>query len=76
LVDPTLESLSARDIFHVPDVASIDDAAFTHLGICLAWNCAPEFGTAPLTSLDSAEAALKIIQSANPTYKVLEFKAW
>lgn len=76
LVDPMLDNLASRDIFYVPDVSAIEDAAFVPLGICLAWKCAPEFGTAPLTPLEIAEAELKVIQSSRPTYKTLEFKAW
>jgi hypothetical protein len=80
LVTPTLESLSARDIYYVPDEAAIADEAFIALGRCLAWNSAPEFGLhndAALAALnEQAERHLKIIQSENPTYKVAEIKAW
>jgi hypothetical protein len=80
LVTPVLESLSARDIYYVPDEAAIADEAFIELGHCLAWACAPEFGLhndAALSALSQrAEALLKVIQSESPTYKVLEIKAW
>ena len=80
LVDPTLESLSARDIFNVPDVAAIDDAAFIPLGHCLAWNCAPEFGLHSDSALaalnEQAETHLKSIQSDPPIYKTLEIMAY
>jgi hypothetical protein len=80
LVTPVLESLSARDIFHVSDEAAIPDAAFIELGHCLAWACAPEFGVHDDVALASlaqqAESRLKIIQSEGPTYKPLEFMAW
>jgi hypothetical protein len=80
LVTPVLESLSARDIYYVPDEAAIADEAFIELGHCLAWACAPEFGLhndAALSALSQrAEALLKVIQSESPTYKVLEIQAW
>ncbi len=80
LVTPALESLSARDIFNVPDVAAIDDAAFIPLGHYLAWQAAPEFGLQNDPSMaalsEQAERHLKVIQSEAPTYKPLEFKAW
>ena len=80
LVDPTLESLQARDIFHVPDVSAIDDAAFISLGHCLAWNCASEFGLhsdAALAAMNAqAEVHLKAIQSEVPTYKIMEIMAY
>lgn len=80
LVDPTVESLSARDIYYVSDLQAIDDAAFIALGRCLAWSAAPEFGLhqdAALAALgEQAEKHLKVIQSEVPTYKTLEVKAW
>jgi hypothetical protein len=80
LVTPVLESLSARDIYYVADEAAIPDEAFIALGHCLAWACAPEFGLhndAALSTLsERAELKLKVIQSASPTYKPLEFMAW
>jgi hypothetical protein len=80
LVTPVLESLSARDIYYVPDEAAIAEEAFIALGHCLAWACAPEFGLhndAALATLSrGAEIELKIIQSSPPTYKPAEFMAW
>jgi hypothetical protein len=77
LVEPTMEQLAARDIFHVPDLSAIDDAAFLWLAICLAWSASPEFGNADIVMpLDYAEAQLKVIQSEVPTYKPLEIIPW
>jgi hypothetical protein len=80
LVTPVLDSLSARDIYYVSDVAAIADEAFIALGHCLAWACAPEFGmhndAAMATLSQQAEGQLKVMQSERPTYKTLEFQAW
>jgi hypothetical protein len=80
LVTPVLESLSARDIYYVPDEAAIAEEAFIPLGHCLAWACASEFGAqgdvALYTMKQQAELELKVIQSEPPTYKPLEFQAW
>jgi hypothetical protein len=80
LVEPVLESLQARDIYHVSDVSAIPDESFIALGHCLAWACSPEFGlhndTSMFTLGQQAEIQLKVIQSENPTYKVAEIQAW
>lgn len=80
LVDPVIESLSARDIYYVSDHQAIEDSAFISLGRCLAWAAAPEFGLhedAALAALgEQAERHLKIIGSEAPTYKPLEVLFW
>ena len=70
IVDATLEDLAQRDIFYVPDVSAIDDAAFLSLGKCVAAAVSPEFGV----EYDATEAEMKLkqIQSEVPTYKTLE----
>jgi hypothetical protein len=80
LVIPVVDSLAARDIYYVADATAIPEEAFIQLGHCLAWACAPEFGLhndpALAALAQQAEVHLKIMQSEQPTYKVLEFQAW
>ncbi len=54
LVDGLIASLSAREVVHITDVDTLDDAYLIPLGHCLAWSAASEFGA----GADQALAAL------------------
>jgi len=53
-VDSLIAGLSAREVVHITDVDTLDDAYLIPLGHCLAWSAAAEFGA----GADQAMAAL------------------
>src|SRR4029078_8113730 len=76
LVDALIASLSAREVVHITDVDTLDDAYLIPLGHCLAWAAASEFGAGADQALaalsQQGEMHLKKMEADKYTGSILE----
>ena len=80
LIDGVVDDLRLRDIYFLPDVDAIPEAAFRYLGQCVAWAAAPDFGQENNANLyelcQQSELKLQTQQAEGPYYTPLEVQAY
>ena len=80
LIDPVVELLRERDIYHLADVDAIPNAAFLPLAFAVTGYAASSFGQQNDQNIAGravhGEALLQTIQSENPHYTTLEIMAY